>query len=153
MPEYNRAGNIFIYFSVKHEPDTLKIIRRSLELGKKVLLPYVLPDGQMAAKVMTGFDDLVPDMYNIPSCPEGAETVLKENIEFAVIPGVAFDEKGYRIGQGGGYYDRFLSGYNGVSVGLCRGKMLQKRVIKQNHDLPVSIVVTENGEIRKSPIG
>ena len=66
-------------------------------------------------------------------------------ITLALIPGLAFDRSGGRLGQGGGYYDRWLPGFGGIRVALCRGALLFDALPRQAHDALVHLVVTEDG--------
>lgn len=152
MPAFLAAGNIFIYHSVKKEPDTIQIITAALQAGKIVALPYILPGGKMLAKVMRRFGELKPGRWQIPACPATAEEMSLAEIEMMVVPGLVFDRAGYRVGHGGGYYDRFLAGYTGTSVGLCREKLLLDRVPRQAHDIAVDYLATENGVTAKRPM-
>ena len=72
-------------------------------------------------------------------CPLAA----RESIDLILVPGLCFDRLGYRLGQGGGYYDRYLAGYAGATVGLCRRAVLQEAVPREAHDRPVDLVVTD----------
>ena len=69
----------------------------------------------------------------------------------AIVPGLAFDEQGFRLGYGGGYYDRFLSEFPGTSLGLCRFEFLRQKLdFLESHDVPVDIIVTERGVVEAS---
>ena len=59
------------------------------------------------------------------------------------MPAVCYDRRGYRLGFGGGYYDRWLAGFSGFRVGLCRGLVLQDRVPTEAHDSRVDLLITE----------
>ena len=70
----------------------------------------------------------------------------------AIVPGLAFDPRGYRLGYGGGFYDTFLSGFPGRSVGLCRERQMVENLsdlgVIDAHDLPANVVVTESRTLR-----
>ena len=74
--------------------------------------------------------------------------MAKEDVDLVLTPAVAYDEQGFRMGFGGGYYDRWLPGCPGVRIGLCRERVLQKNVPVEPHDAQVDKVVTERGIIR-----
>ena len=70
--------------------------------------------------------------------------ISPEEIDLVLVPGLCYDRQGYRLGFGGGYYDRWLAGFPGLRVGLCREAVLQDRLPVEHHDLPVDLVVTES---------
>ena len=69
--------------------------------------------------------------------------VERESIDLTLVPAVCYDRQGYRLGFGGGYYDRWLAGYAGRTVGLCRDCVLQERVPLEPHDQAVELLLTE----------
>ncbi len=143
IPEYNAAETIFIYFSKKSEPDTHRLIEHALGLGKTVTLPRVFGKGIMAAYHITGTDQLQKGALGIMEPPDTARRVDAEDIDLIIVPAVAFDLGGYRLGRGGGYYDRFLSASDFFSIGLAREKLLLDSVPREAHDVPVKCIVTE----------
>ena len=76
--------------------------------------------------------------------PECTVLVEKEQIDVIVVPGVVFDRNGYRIGFGGGYYDRYLQDFEGLRVSLAFQEQLYTEVPRESHDLPVHILITDN---------
>jgi 5-formyltetrahydrofolate cyclo-ligase len=92
----------------------------------------------MTAKIYTG--QLRPGRFGIPEPPEGAPTI--EDPEWAVVPGIAFDRDGFRLGRGGGYYDRWLLGRTIRTVGLCRPERLVPELPRDPWDIPVQTVIT-----------
>ena len=75
------------------------------------------------------------------------ELVEKKNIDLIVVPGVVFDRQGYRIGFGGGYYDRYLSDFEGKRIALAFDEQVIEAVPRESHDLPVHILITETERI------
>jgi 5-formyltetrahydrofolate cyclo-ligase len=114
-PPYREANTVFIYRSMPGEASTAVLLEDALRSGKQV----IIPDQSANAA--------------IPS-PDG--------IDLAVVPGMAFDERGYRLGRGGGFYDRFLAGFTGVSVGLA--SRLLETVPVEAHDRNVNHVAFGN---------
>ena len=76
---------------------------------------------------------------------EDCPPVDRADIGLALVPGLAFDRSGGRLGQGGGYYDRWLAGFSGFTAALCRAPLLLERLPAEGHDLPVALVLTEEG--------
>lgn len=143
LPEYVKAEKIFAYYSVGRELSTHLLLCDALMRGKTLALPVCLPGGKMWAAVITDLDQLTDCYYGIPQpgpdCPE----LPGREMELVLVPGLCYDRSGFRLGQGGGYYDRFLPGVSGVKLGLCRHAFFYDVLPRETHDIPVSCVVTE----------
>lgn len=148
LPEYISANTVFMYYSEKHEPDTRRLLSHTLDIGKSVVLPRVLGDGEMAAIRIFDPSELEKGAFGLYEPPESGERADIRDIDLVIVPAVAFDRLGYRLGRGGGYYDRFLSASNAFSVGLARGELLLDEVPREKHDIPVRCVITENEQLR-----
>ena len=152
LGEYAAAQLVHTYVSSKeNEVDTHELIRRCLEQGWRVAVPDVRPGTRILAHAeIRGLEQLVPDSWGIPSPPadhgEWIETL--DEIDLVVVPGVAFDAQGRRLGLGGGYYDRFLSRTKGAKVGLTYDALLLDEVPVESHDVTMDIVVTESAVYR-----
>jgi len=144
LPEFLSASIIFTYYSIDAEPDTHRIIELALKLGKQVTLPIIRGDGIMDAGIIKSLAEIGDGAYNIPAPAENAEIISPEKIEFAIIPALAFDRNGFRLGQGGGYYDRFLREAAFFTAGIARSKFFLESVPREAHDVPLSCIVTEN---------
>lgn len=106
---YNSADLIFIYVSFRSEADTHDIIRNSLECGKRICVPKVNKETkEMEAYIIESMDQLKKGYFNILEPYDGCKKADLEDIDLVLMPGMAFDRKGGRIGYGGGFYDRFL---------------------------------------------
>ncbi len=143
LSEYKNAATIFAYISEKREPDTVKIIHAALSSGKRVALPVSLPGGIMEPRLIADLDELVPGRFGIPAPPDSAPLVLRDEIDMIIVPAVTFDANGYRLGRGGGYYDRFLAGSAAFSVGLGRQRLIMP-VPLESHDMNVNCLITES---------
>ncbi|MFC3418109.1 5-formyltetrahydrofolate cyclo-ligase [Salinicoccus hispanicus] len=129
-----------IVLSMPHEMDTDGIIKHLTLQGKLVYTPVCdYKNKQMDFRRFISFDKVVKDEKNL-RIPEDTEDV-DNNPEMIVVPGLIYSEDGYRIGYGGGYYDRFLSHYGGLKVSLLFEEQLGE-VIAQNHDIPVDLLIT-----------
>jgi 5-formyltetrahydrofolate cyclo-ligase len=148
LQEFQVAETVLFFYSIWSEPDTHEMIRRALELGKTVALPRTYPKGVMTARIINGFDELTPSGFGIPEPAESATVVGPDELDFIVVPAVAFDREGYRLGHGAGYYDRYLSYTRAFTCGVAREKMLVPRVPREKHDIRVNCVVTENKILR-----
>ena len=118
-----------------------------LAQGKTVCLPRCLPGHKMQAHRITGEADLVPDKYQIPAPRPDAPEVAREDIDLILVPGLCFDSRGTRLGQGGGYYDRYLEDYEGATIGLCREDFFQIDLPREPLDVWVQTVLTEEGQV------
>ena len=148
LPELLSASRVFLYLSVGHEVDTHRILRRLRDLGKTIALPVSLAGGVMyfAEYRRGGLADgtVVP----IPQPDASAPRLEPSEGDLILVPGLTFDTEGYRLGQGGGYYDRFLAGRRLFSVGVARDSLLLDRVPREEHDQPVRCLTTETRLIR-----
>jgi 5-formyltetrahydrofolate cyclo-ligase len=147
LPELLSAERVFAYYSVGREVDTHEIIRLCRAMGKPVALPVVLGGGIMEYAL---FDDtnLVHGSLNIPQPGRNSERVFPGAGDIILVPALGYDMDGYRLGQGGGYYDRFLANCDAFTVGLCREAMLSDRLPLEEHDMPVKCIVTEKRIMR-----
>lgn len=148
LSEFLQAGSIMIYISCKSEVDTKRIIDYCLDIGKKVYVPVTLSKERIikACELKT-FDNLKVGAYGIPE-PKKQNFCEKQQIDMCVVPGLAFDRKGHRMGYGGGYYDRFLSDYDGFTVGISFNKCIIESTLPKEYDVAVKAVVTEKEVIR-----
>lgn len=143
LPQVQRAGTLFLFYGVGTEPRTGPLIDRLLALGKRVALPRMLPEHGMDVLVHDPDHPLVQNRFGLWE-PEAACTALSpEEIDVALVPALCYDRQNYRLGMGGGYYDRWLEHYHGTTVGLCRASLLADRLPTEPHDRPVDLVVTD----------
>ena len=143
-PEYKAAQTIFFYFSTEEEADTRVLIRHAFRDGKQVFLPRTQGDDMF----LIPYEDGAPMDLNPTYCveePLGDPTDLVPDL--AVIPLIAFDQDKRRLGRGKGYYDRFLSGYDGVSIALAFSEQECDRVPTEEFDLSPQVVITDKERI------
>ncbi|MDR1588738.1 MAG: 5-formyltetrahydrofolate cyclo-ligase [Oscillospiraceae bacterium] len=143
LPEFISAGVILFYYSVNREPDTRKAIGLALRLGKTVALPISYRGGVMHAHELSGDGELRGGLHGIPAPPENSRLIDKAELELIIVPALAFDGEGFRLGYGGGYYDRYLPGARAYTVGLARRRLLERAVPREPHDIAVRRVITE----------
>ncbi len=148
MEEYRRAGCIFCFVSCKGEPETRGIINHALTEGKRVLVPRCMEDGLMDAVEITSLAQLKPKTMGILEPDASLPAVPKEDIDFAVVPALAYTPGKQRLGQGGGYYDRFLEGAKFFACGVCYAMFVYQALPAEGFDRPVNCFVTENAVFR-----
>lgn len=143
LPEYRAAKTVMCYCGAFPEPDTSEIMRGVLCDGKILALPLVTGKGIMEARRVKTLDDLRPGAYGINEPPAYAERIAPENIDVILVPALAFDKNGFRLGHGGGYYDRYLAETNAFTVGILCEKLLWEKVPTDEHDIAVKYLITE----------
>ena len=141
---FREAKTVFIFASFGTEVDTHRIIEKLLSLGKTVCIPRIVGKHQMAAVKIESLGDLSPNKIGILEPVEGEE-VEAEEIDLIIVPGVAFDRRGYRIGYGGGYYDAFMSRIPGVDkIALAYDMQFTGRVENEQWDIRVDALITQS---------
>lgn len=145
MPEYQAAGTIFCFVGTPHEIDTRSILENALAAGKRLCVPLCTGPGMMELRQITTLSQLSPGAYGIPEPPEDAPTVSVDETDFAILPCLTCNHLGHRLGQGQGYYDRFLAHYRSGTVLLCREKLIREEIPLEPHDYPIPWVLTERG--------
>lgn len=142
LPEVVRAQTLFLFCGMGTEPDTSRLFSPLLAQGKRIALPRMLPGRQMEVRQFCPDRPLIKHPFGILEPDEGCPLLTPESIGLVLVPALCYDRKGFRLGMGGGYYDRWLSCYHGLTVGLCRQWLLQDRLPVQPHDRPVDVVIT-----------
>jgi len=145
MRAYQGAACISCYVSVKNEMDTLGLIARALGDGKRVGAPVAEAGGHLTHREVSSLDMLEPAGFGLLEPPASAPEIQPRAFDLVVVPGLAFDRGGYRVGYGAGYYDRFLAETRATRVGLCYAFQMLDRVPSETHDQPVDFVVTDSG--------
>jgi 5-formyltetrahydrofolate cyclo-ligase len=146
MPQVAQARTLLCYVSSKdHEVDTQRLIERFLREGKTVLVPIAQADRSMLWSRIESLADLSPARFGILEPREETRRITAPPDDAVVlVPGIAFSAEGYRIGYGGGYYDRFLAEFQGCSIGLAFDAQILGDFSPDEHDVPVRYVVTES---------
>lgn len=146
LAQVQRADTILLYASMGKEVDTEPLLRVLSQQGKRVLLPCCMPGNEMIARV---YDSrrLCRHPYGMWEPSSDCEAVEKQNIDLILVPGVCYDRSCMRLGRGGGFYDRYLADYQGMTVGWCREVLLWEKIPAEPWDRPVQLVLTEQEEI------
>lgn len=156
LPEFEEAPLLLAYLSFGSEVDTYGILQRAWDKGMDVALPRcVRGTHDMTWHAVTTLEGLERSPIGVLEPRATAPALPAHGLPakaLALVPGLTFDARGYRLGYGGGYYDAFLAGFAGHAVGLCRTAhftrdLAAQRVI-EDHDLPVQMVATEGGVLR-----
>ena len=115
LPAFQEAKTLATYLSMGHEFSTASLIQAALQLGKRVCVPRTYPQGRMEF-VEYDPDILEKTRFGLLEPNERGQVVDKSEIDLIHVPGLVFQSKGYRIGYGGGYYDRYLADFTGKTV-------------------------------------
>lgn len=148
LPELKCARWVFCYVSCKGEAETHSLLQKLLAQGKRVAVPRCGENGAMDCVEIHGQEDLQPGRMGIPEPSPEAAAVPVEEIDFAVVPALACGEDGSRLGQGGGYYDRFLERYTGPFAAVCLEAFLFPSVPVEAHDRKMKLIVTQHRVLR-----
>lgn len=141
LPQVEKARTVMVFCGVGREPDTTGLIQQLLDQGKRVVLPVCLPQRGMEARQIRSQEELVLNRYGIPE-PDGfCPIVPKGEIDVVLVPNLMCDRAGYRLGYGGGYYDRWLAGYRGYTVSVCPRGHLTDALPHEAFDIPVQLVL------------
>ena len=153
-PEVRRAATVAAYVAVGSEPGTAPLLHALLAAGKRIVLPVLLPDGDLDWAAYAGDQDLVPARFGLlepVGTRLGVEAVATADV--VLLPGLAVSPRGDRLGRGGGSYDRALGR---VPVGTFTCVLLHDdevglEVPVEPHDRPVTAAATPSGIIRFAP--
>jgi len=150
---FRRSQTILSYFPIGSEPDTKLALEEALRQGKRIYLPKCNPRIQeMTFHRITSLEGLKSEAHGIPE-PEANNSAFSiHNSALCLVPGVAFDRAGFRLGYGGGYYDRFLARQDGLrTLGVCYGILLRATLPRDAMDIAVERVITEGEEHEREP--
>ncbi|GAE30728.1 5-formyltetrahydrofolate cyclo-ligase [Halalkalibacter hemicellulosilyticus] len=143
---WKRSQVVAMTVSTKREVNTYPIIEQGWKENKQIVVPRT----DFQSKAMTfhqidDWNDVVQTPINLfEPAAQKATAYLSEDIDLVVVPGVAFDQNGFRIGYGGGFYDRYLANYKGQTVALATEVQIQPELPVEPHDRPVDYVITES---------
>ncbi len=142
-PAILQANSVFLYLSIGSEVETLALMKELLSLGKRVAVPLCDKETKtMVAVEVAETRSLRPGTYGIWEPDPDSPVLPKEEIDVVLVPGLAFDKEGYRLGYGGGYYDKFLADFSGRTIGLAFSESVTDTLPREEFDLPVDEVIT-----------
>lgn len=149
-----KAKTVGLTLSKGFEWNTTPIIEQAWEEGKKVVVPKsVHASRALHFYQIEQFDQVEEGYFGLDEpIPERTERLDKDEIELMIVPGVVFTERGYRIGFGGGYYDRFLADYPNATLSLIHSNQLVDRIPVEAHDIPVKFLITERSMLSTDPV-
>lgn len=137
-----KCGSFLVYASSPIEVDTRRFITAMLAEGKTVAVPKCVGKSMRFLEI-SSLSELVKSRFGVDEPADGREITAFDGT-VCIVPALRFDRNGYRLGWGGGFYDRFLASYDGFSVGICYEQCCGD-VPRNEYDLNVNTVITENG--------
>jgi len=144
-----------LYMPMRSEVDVISVALEAFRLGKSVCVPRV--DGSrktMNAVEITSFDDesMNSDSLGVRA-PKVGQEIPHEEIDLVIVPGVAFDMHGFRLGRGGGYYDRYLARFsrNTATIGVCFDIQFVEEIPTEPTDIAVHAVVSDRRAVQRDP--
>ena len=141
---YKTADTILLYYPVKNEIDILKLAEQALADKKRIAFPRCDKDtGKMTFHAVTSLSELTEGAYGIPEPRATAQAIGNSCAALCIVPALAADKDGFRLGYGGGYYDRFLEGFDGITATLVYDSLMFDEIPADEHDMTVDIVITE----------
>lgn len=143
--EWKKAKTVFVFVSLKREADTMPLLIDLLQGGKTLCVPKITGDGTMDAVIINSLSDLQNGKFGIPEPAESCPSIEKSEIDLAIIPCVAADECGNRLGKGGGFYDRFCENTDFKKFVVCPELFVIKgeKIPAEKHDVSADKVITE----------
>ena len=142
LEHFRKSKTIMFFVSFNSEVDTRNMIKKSFQ-NKTVVVPKVAQH-EIEPSIIIDIDNLIPaGKFGIFE-PIEAMKIAYKNIDLVLVPGIAFDKTGHRIGYGFGYYDKFLKKVpKAIKIGLCFDFQIVDKIPHEEHDVPVDFVVTE----------
>ncbi|MDQ0197297.1 5-formyltetrahydrofolate cyclo-ligase [Neobacillus ginsengisoli] len=147
---WKQAKIVGITVSKAPEVDTYQIIRKAWELGKQVAVPKCYPkEKKLSFRTLSEFSQLESVFYGLlEPIVEKTSIVEPSQIDLLLVPGLAYTMDGYRIGFGGGYYDRFLMDFTGETISLAFKEQIVPHFRVEEHDIPVSKIITNDAILK-----
>lgn len=141
---YKDTNIIFSYVSIGDEVDTYEIINKSLKSGKKIAVPYCVPNSRkMNFYFIEDIFQLKRGAFGVPEPVPDINKIADGRNGIMLIPALSFDLKGYRMGYGKGYYDRYLENFLGIKIGLCYSSNISKCILHNRLDKRVDYIITD----------
>jgi 5-formyltetrahydrofolate cyclo-ligase len=143
---FQQSQTVLSYMPIKSEVDLTPLMKRHPQ--KRWALPRIIPE-ENHRMVFHEYhpERMVRHAFGMEEPSPDSPIIHPAEIELALVPGVAFDRRGFRLGYGGGYFDRFLENFQGISAGIVFQALLLDAVPCAGHDIAMQWVITEDGVI------
>ena len=146
--EYKTAETVFAFVGTKREIDTRALLEDIMAAGKTLCVPLCTGDGSMELRRISSFTELSEGAYGILEPAASSAVIAESGVDLAVVPCVSCSHSGKRLGQGGGFYDRFMERYKGKAILICREELTREDIPAEAHDFQFRTVITDAGIYR-----
>lgn len=155
LDRIRQAKTVMIYVSFAREAATVPLIEALLQTDKIISLPRCIRGNDLVAAVVRDLTQLIPGHFGILEPPVAAPLMEPEALDLIVVPGIAFDRNGYRLGRGAGYYDRFLNRTPArtFKLGLAYDFQLLDKLPVAAHDIPMDGLLTPSAYLEFKRLG
>lgn len=143
LPAWRAARTVLLFAPLATEPDISGLLELALSAGKTVCYPRVSGGGLLIYQVRRREDLRAGSFGVLEPDPAGCALVSPAAVDLALVPGLAFDAGGHRLGRGKGYYDRWLATTKALTVGVGFALQLTEQIPVEPHDVPLALTVSE----------
>ncbi len=153
LPQFKAAKKIMAYVSTNEEVDTRDLIKDCFKKGLTIYIPKV-DRNELKIIPVRSWEVLEPGTFSIlePMMNEASEAANPEDLDLILVPGIAFDHRGHRIGHGKGFYDRTLKNTKAFKIGLAFHEQIVDEIPDEEHDVPMDLIITDNSLITPNPL-
>ncbi len=142
--DFNSAHTVMFYSAIDNEVQTEFMIKESIRMGKKIVLPQTVSPNILIPKIIYNYpSDLSPGIFGILEPTKDMPIIKKNEIDIIIVPGIAFSKDCMRIGYGKGYYDSFLKDYYNKKVGIAFWEQVVGYIPKDTHDVLLDKIITD----------
>ena len=141
------CDTLLAYYPVRNEINILPVIEIALKSNIEVALPRTYENGIMYFRYISSVKDLTIGKYGIPEPSNNSKLFTCREHSLCIVPALSYDFYGYRLGYGGGYYDRFLADFNGQVIGAIYSDFISEKLPYNENDVKIPILITEGGVI------
>ncbi|OGJ43912.1 5-formyltetrahydrofolate cyclo-ligase [Candidatus Peregrinibacteria bacterium RIFCSPLOWO2_02_FULL_48_14] len=146
LKEWQSARTVLLYVSNEAEVDTHALLHDALEKNRRVFVPKTVGENLVICPLRE-WEDLKPGNFGILEPCEIVEEAHPESMDLILVPGLAFDRRGHRLGYGKGFYDKLLKNTRGFKVGLAFSEQVVEELPTEAHDVPLDLIITDSALI------
>ena len=149
LPEFSSCDALFIYAPIKSEADPTYLFDKAKKLGINVAFPIsVTSTFTLDFRFVNSIDELNVGAYGIREPSADAQKAFFTKSSICIVPALAFDTSGSRLGYGKGFYDRFLNNFSGLSIGITYSELKCNKLPTESTDVPVDIIITDKESVK-----